>query len=151
MSALPPLREAIRLERGINIPQLPLGITLAALLSSAWAILLSRLTVKDDIIYSQLKAGRNAAIEGVEDIVGPYINIISKSFPRLFSDTFKSSSVHPRPIRLYWKIQCHFDHPIQMIIETLACDNTTIKCYLSPAAAANKTVRTTIFPLSREM
>ncbi|EHK21098.1 non-ribosomal peptide synthetase [Trichoderma virens Gv29-8] len=76
LSAISPRREAIRLERGITIPRLPLGITTAALLSSAWAILLSRLTGKDDIIYSQLVTGRNAAIEGVEDIVGPCVNII---------------------------------------------------------------------------
>ncbi|UKZ75700.1 putative NRPS-like protein biosynthetic cluster [Trichoderma virens FT-333] len=76
LSAISPRREAIRLERDITIPRLPLGITTAALLSSAWAILLSRLTGKDDIIYSQLVTGRNAAIEGVEDIVGPCVNII---------------------------------------------------------------------------
>lgn len=76
LTALSPRREAVRLERNISIPQLPLGITPAALLSSAWAILLSRLTGKEDIVYSQLIAGRNAAIEGVEDIVGPCVNII---------------------------------------------------------------------------
>ncbi|PTB57225.1 hypothetical protein M431DRAFT_551549 [Trichoderma harzianum CBS 226.95] len=76
LTALSPRREAVRLERNISIPQLPLGITPATLLSSAWAILLSRLTGKEDIIYSQLIAGRNAAIEGVEDIVGPCVNII---------------------------------------------------------------------------
>ncbi|PNP46000.1 hypothetical protein THARTR1_10818 [Trichoderma harzianum] len=76
LAALSSRREAVRLERDISIPQLPLGITPAALLSSAWAILLSRLTGKKDIIYSQLVAGRNAAIEGVEDIVGPCVNII---------------------------------------------------------------------------
>ncbi|KAL7912426.1 hypothetical protein GGI35DRAFT_491032 [Trichoderma velutinum] len=76
MAPLSSRREAVRLERNISIPQLPLGITPAALLSSAWAILLSRLTGKEDIIYSQLVAGRNAAIGGVEDIVGPCVNII---------------------------------------------------------------------------
>ncbi|KAJ4300033.1 hypothetical protein N0V90_005282 [Kalmusia sp. IMI 367209] len=69
-------REAIRLERDISLPQLPMGITTAALLSSAWAALLFVLTGKDDIVYSQLVAGRNAAIDGVEDIVGPCVNII---------------------------------------------------------------------------
>jgi amino acid adenylation domain-containing protein len=70
------LRRAVRLEREISLPQLPLGITAATLLSSAWGVLLSILTGSKDIVYSQLVAGRNAAISGVEDIVGPCVNII---------------------------------------------------------------------------
>jgi amino acid adenylation domain-containing protein len=68
--------EAIEIEAEISLPRLPSNITPASLLSSAWAVLLSRITGKDNVVYGRLVAGRNAAIEGVEDIVGPCANIV---------------------------------------------------------------------------
>jgi aryl carrier-like protein len=68
--------KAIEIEAEISLPRLPSNITLASLLSSAWAVLLSRITGKDDVVYGRLVTGRNAAIEGVENIVGPCANIV---------------------------------------------------------------------------
>ena len=60
----------------ISTPQLTGNVTIASLVSSAWAILLSSITGEEDVVYGHLVAGRNAAISGVEEIVGPCANII---------------------------------------------------------------------------
>jgi hypothetical protein len=49
---------------------------MASVVSSAWAVLLSRITGTDDVVYGQIVAGRNADIPGITEIVGPCINIV---------------------------------------------------------------------------
>ncbi len=39
-------------------------------------MLLARITGEDDVVYGHLVSGRNSAIEGVESIVGPCVNIV---------------------------------------------------------------------------
>lgn len=68
--------ETIVLEQVVNLPHLPDGISLASVISSAWAVVLSDLTGQQDVVYGSLVNGRNAAILGIEDIVGPCINIV---------------------------------------------------------------------------
>ena len=70
------LPKGILVEAEISLPHLPGNITSASLLCSAWAVLLSRITGESDVVYGRLVAGRNSAIEGVEEIVGPCVNIV---------------------------------------------------------------------------
>ncbi|KAF1937772.1 acetyl-CoA synthetase-like protein [Clathrospora elynae] len=71
-----PALESVMVERMICAPQLPKNITMASLLSSAWALVLSSITGEDDVVYGHLVAGRNADIPGVAEIVGPCLNIV---------------------------------------------------------------------------
>ncbi|KAJ5307881.1 nonribosomal peptide synthase [Penicillium atrosanguineum] len=66
----------IHLRVETNLPRLPDKITPATLASTAWALLLSRLTGQDDVVYGHLVAGRNSAISGMEEIVGCCLDFI---------------------------------------------------------------------------
>ncbi|KAH8197022.1 hypothetical protein TruAng_008809 [Truncatella angustata] len=68
--------EKIILEDLISIPQLPDGVTLASVVSSAWAVVLSEMTGQKDVVYGSLVSGRDVSMPGVEDIVGPCVNIV---------------------------------------------------------------------------
>ncbi|KAF2463679.1 acetyl-CoA synthetase-like protein [Lindgomyces ingoldianus] len=66
----------VRVGKSIFAPRLPEHLTIASLVSSAWALVLSNITGEDDIIYGHVVAGRNADIPGVTEIVGPCLNIV---------------------------------------------------------------------------
>ncbi|KAF2463981.1 CoA-dependent acyltransferase, partial [Lindgomyces ingoldianus] len=63
-------------ERSIYAPTLPDYLTMASLVSSAWAVVLSRITGKEDVVYGHVVAGRNSDIPGITEIVGPCVNIV---------------------------------------------------------------------------
>jgi hypothetical protein len=63
-------------ERSIYAPTLPDHLTMASVVSSAWAVVLSRISGKEDVVYGQVVAGRNSDIPGIAEIVGPCINIV---------------------------------------------------------------------------
>ncbi|KAJ6279029.1 hypothetical protein J3E71DRAFT_242872 [Bipolaris maydis] len=65
----------ITLRRSLPLPQLPGDITIASLVSSAWALVLSIVSGEEDVVYAQLVGGRNSDIPGITEIVGPCINI----------------------------------------------------------------------------
>ena len=50
------------------------GITLNTLTQGVWAILLSRLSQHDDVVFGCTVAGRPAEIEGIETMIGQFIN-----------------------------------------------------------------------------
>lgn len=54
----------------------PTGITPATLLKSASALTLMQLTNQQDVTFGQVVNGRNLDLPGVENIVGPCLNII---------------------------------------------------------------------------
>ncbi|KAK5991451.1 Nonribosomal peptide synthetase dtxS1 [Cladobotryum mycophilum] len=60
----------------IDLPRLPDKITSATLVSAAWAVLLSRVTGENDVVYGNVVAGRNSAFQGVDEVVGACLNII---------------------------------------------------------------------------
>ena len=66
----------IKVERVISTPQLPVGLTIASLVSSAWAAVLSYISGKEDVVYGLVIAGRNSNLPGIADLVGPCLNII---------------------------------------------------------------------------
>ncbi|WP_432403720.1 amino acid adenylation domain-containing protein [Wukongibacter sp. M2B1] len=49
-------------------------ITLAAVLYSAWGLLLQKYTDSEDVVFGTTVSGRNAKLRGIEDIVGLFIN-----------------------------------------------------------------------------
>jgi len=51
-------------------------ITLNTLLQGAWSLMLSRYSGEDDVLFGAVVAGRPAALEGVEAMVGLFINTL---------------------------------------------------------------------------
>src|SRR4029453_17993829 len=50
------------------------GVTLNTLLQAVWAILLARLTGRDDVVFGVTVAGRPPEIPGIEAMVGLLLN-----------------------------------------------------------------------------
>ncbi|CAA9959672.1 hypothetical protein PTMSG1_03087 [Pyrenophora teres f. maculata] len=48
-------------------------ITVSTLIRAAWAIVVARHTNSDDVVFGAVVLGRNAPIDGIEDIVGPTV------------------------------------------------------------------------------
>ena len=53
-----------------------LGLTLNTMMQAAWAILLSRLSGRDDVVFGVTVAGRPPEIAGIERMVGLFINTL---------------------------------------------------------------------------
>ncbi|MFC8142798.1 amino acid adenylation domain-containing protein [Streptomyces paradoxus] len=53
-----------------------LGVTVNTLVQSAWAILLGRLTGRDDVVFGATVSGRPPELPGVEAMVGLFLNTI---------------------------------------------------------------------------
>jgi hypothetical protein len=53
-----------------------LGITVNTLVQGAWAILLSRLTGRDDVVFGATVSGRPPELPGIESMVGMFINTL---------------------------------------------------------------------------
>ena len=51
-------------------------ITLNTLIQGAWALLMSRYTQSDDVCFGTLVSGRTPELEGVEQMVGLFINTL---------------------------------------------------------------------------
>lgn len=51
-------------------------ITLNTLVQGAWALLLSRYSGSDDVVYGTTVAGRPSTLQGVESMVGSFINTV---------------------------------------------------------------------------
>ncbi|KIA75536.1 hypothetical protein HK57_00693 [Aspergillus ustus] len=52
------------------------NITVGTLVQAAWALALSRLSADSDVVFGLTVNGRNASIPGVQDTVGPCLNMI---------------------------------------------------------------------------
>ncbi|KNG52835.1 nonribosomal peptide synthetase 1 [Stemphylium lycopersici] len=77
--------------------RLPHNLTSATLISSAWALLNSYLTGDKNIVYGHLIAGRNSDVPGIENVLGPCVNIIpvlAQVNPGESSIAFMSSMQH---------------------------------------------------------
>ncbi|MCX4713014.1 amino acid adenylation domain-containing protein [Streptomyces griseus] len=53
-----------------------LGVTASTLVQTAWALVLAQFTGKDDIVFGATVSGRPADVEGVETMVGLFINTV---------------------------------------------------------------------------
>ncbi len=52
------------------------GLTLNTLIQAAWAILLGRLSGREDVVFGVTVAGRPPEIAGIEGMVGLFINTL---------------------------------------------------------------------------
>ncbi|MFF0383225.1 non-ribosomal peptide synthase/polyketide synthase [Streptomyces sp. NPDC004286] len=52
------------------------GVTLGTLVQGAWGLLLGRLTDHHDVVFGTTVAGRDAAVDGVESMIGLFINTL---------------------------------------------------------------------------
>ncbi|HEX2077658.1 MAG TPA: amino acid adenylation domain-containing protein, partial [Longimicrobium sp.] len=52
------------------------GLTLNTMVQGAWALLLSRYSGEDDVVFGATLSGRPAEVEGVEGIVGLFVNTL---------------------------------------------------------------------------
>ncbi|KAH8727300.1 hypothetical protein GQ44DRAFT_611849 [Phaeosphaeriaceae sp. PMI808] len=66
----------IKVERTMYTPQLPAGLTMASLVSSAWAVVLSHIGGEEDVVYGLVVAGRNSNLPGITELMGPCVNSV---------------------------------------------------------------------------
>jgi acyl carrier protein len=52
------------------------GLTLSTVVQGAWALLLSRYSAREDVVFGVIASGRTADLEGVESMVGLLINTL---------------------------------------------------------------------------
>ncbi|KAI4100226.1 MAG: hypothetical protein L6R37_005598 [Teloschistes peruensis] len=72
-----PNQNTTTLTKTIRLPTLTSrNITEATILKVAWSLTLAQLSGSSDIVFGNLISGRNVAVDGVESIVGPCVNII---------------------------------------------------------------------------
>ncbi|KAK1912672.1 hypothetical protein P3342_004608 [Pyrenophora teres f. teres] len=67
---------SVKVERVIRTPQLPTGLTMASLVSSAWAVVLSHISGEEDVVYGLVVAGRNSDLPSITEVVGPCLNFV---------------------------------------------------------------------------
>uniref|UniRef100_L2FVQ4 Nonribosomal peptide n=1 Tax=Colletotrichum fructicola (strain Nara gc5) TaxID=1213859 RepID=L2FVQ4_COLFN len=69
--------QSFRVEREVATPKPLAGITPASYMSAAWAVFLSRLQDGDgEVVFGRLVSGRNAAMPGLETMVGCCVNVV---------------------------------------------------------------------------
>ncbi|WP_229916012.1 non-ribosomal peptide synthetase [Streptomyces fructofermentans] len=64
-----------------------LGVTLGTVVQSAWGLLVGRLTARQDVLFGTTVSGRDAEVEGIESMVGLFINTLPTRFRWEPSDT----------------------------------------------------------------
>ena len=65
------------LKKTIDLPALASkNVTTATMLKAAWALVLAQMSGRSDVVFGNLISGRNAAVDDVESIVGPCLNIV---------------------------------------------------------------------------
>jgi amino acid adenylation domain-containing protein/non-ribosomal peptide synthase protein (TIGR01720 family) len=64
------------------------GVTLNTLVEACWGVLLKKYNSTDDVVFGKVVSGRNAEIEGIEEIVGLFINTIPVRISTANEDTF---------------------------------------------------------------
>ncbi|MFI0941513.1 non-ribosomal peptide synthase/polyketide synthase [Streptomyces sp. NPDC021020] len=52
------------------------GVTLGTVVQGAWGLLLGRLTGSQDVLFGTTVAGRDAAVDGIESMIGLFINTL---------------------------------------------------------------------------
>ncbi|KKY16045.1 putative hc-toxin synthetase [Phaeomoniella chlamydospora] len=66
----------VKATRLIAAPELSGNVTIASLITTAWAVILSLLSRRTDVLFGRLVAGRNGRLEGIESIPGPCHNTV---------------------------------------------------------------------------
>ncbi|MFM9599127.1 amino acid adenylation domain-containing protein [Streptomyces turgidiscabies] len=63
------------------------GVTLGTVVQGAWGLLVGRLTARQDVVFGTTVSGRDAEVEGIESMVGLFINTLPTRFRWDPSDT----------------------------------------------------------------
>ncbi|MDW4908654.1 amino acid adenylation domain-containing protein [Streptomyces sp. ADMS] len=63
------------------------GVTLGTVVQGAWGLLIGRLTARQDIVFGTTVSGRDAEVEGIESMIGLFINTLPTRFRWEPSDT----------------------------------------------------------------
>ena len=67
----------VELKRSMMVPRRnESGIMISTILRAAWAIVTAQYMDTDDVVFGATLSGRNAAVEGIEDIVAPTITTV---------------------------------------------------------------------------
>jgi aryl carrier-like protein len=65
------------LKRTVHLPPVESGhITTATVVKAAWAYVLAQVSASSDVVFGHTISGRNAAVEGVGNMVGPCLNLV---------------------------------------------------------------------------
>jgi aryl carrier-like protein len=65
------------IHKRIEIAPSALGnVTIATVMQAAWALTLAKLTAQSDVVFGLTISGRNATVPGIENTVGPCVNVI---------------------------------------------------------------------------
>lgn len=56
------------------------GVTLGTVVQAAWGLLLGRLTGSHDVVFGTTVSGRDSAVDGIESMVGLFINTVPTRF-----------------------------------------------------------------------
>ncbi|KAJ5489299.1 Nonribosomal peptide synthetase 1 [Penicillium diatomitis] len=65
------------IRKTIEVPPTALGnVTIATVMQAAWAITLAKLSAQSDVVFGLTISGRNATVPGIENTVGPCVNVI---------------------------------------------------------------------------
>ncbi|KAH7388999.1 hypothetical protein BKA64DRAFT_711107 [Cadophora sp. MPI-SDFR-AT-0126] len=75
----PSFRNAINksLKRTVAAPEnRRTSITFASMVKTAWALVLAKFSASSDVIFGQITTGRSAPIPGIDEIVGPCMNLV---------------------------------------------------------------------------
>ncbi|MFE9822214.1 amino acid adenylation domain-containing protein [Streptomyces sp. NPDC005791] len=95
-----PERRTADLDEGLTRKLIDLarsrGLTLNNLVQAAWAVLLSRLTGRDDVVFGTVVSGRPPELPGVDAMVGLFINTVPTRVRTAPGDTLTSVAVQAR-------------------------------------------------------
>lgn len=65
------------INRKIEISSTALGnVTIATVMQAAWALTLAKLASQSDVVFGLTISGRNATVPGIDNTVGPCVNVI---------------------------------------------------------------------------
>lgn len=65
------------LKRTVDVPSAALGnITMATVMQAAWAMTLAKVCAESDVVFGLTINGRNTTMPGIENTVGPCLNVI---------------------------------------------------------------------------
>ncbi|WYZ45846.1 hypothetical protein EsH8_IX_000071 [Colletotrichum jinshuiense] len=62
--------------RNVPFPSSSTGATATTMLRAAWALVISRFSSSDDVVFGVTSSGRNAPFDNIESIIGPIISTV---------------------------------------------------------------------------
>ncbi|OLR93075.1 non-ribosomal peptide synthetase [Actinokineospora bangkokensis] len=63
-------------QAGVDAAARGLGVTTSTLVQTAWAVVLGRLTGREDVVFGTTVSGRSSAVPGIESMIGLFANTL---------------------------------------------------------------------------